>query len=259
MKKVLSRVIVVFAVALGGARFAQAEEPVPLAVPVNFYACSYMDGKNMSDFREVIEKFDRFATRYDAKYSAWTLTPSFYTAKDYFDVGWMGTWPNGKEYGESQDNWVKHGGEMIRAFDEVVDCTSTHQELISSVVVYSPDGPPANGVVMFAPCTLLEGKTLNDAYQASKTMADIMVGMGSKANQFMFYPSLGSGEIDFDFWRVTTFNNYTELGIAADTFYNGGGWNKTREILGSVASCGSPTVYDANLARSGNTRTRDRM
>jgi hypothetical protein len=217
-----------------------------------------VNGKGMSDLREVIEEFDRFATRYDAKYSAWTLTPSFYTAEHRFDVGWLGTWPDGNAFGVSQDIYLKQGGEVIAAFNEVMDC-SARQELISSVVVHAPDGPPANGVVLFSPCTLLEGKTLNDAYQASKTMANIMVGMGSKASQFMFYPSLGSGEIDFDFWRVTTFNNYTELGTAADTFYNGGGWNKTREILGSVASCGSPTAYDANLARGGNTRKRDRM
>lgn len=233
------------------------EVEVTRAVPLNFLACHFVEGKGMSDLNEVIERFDRWATRHDAKYTAWLLKPRYFNHKNMYDVAWLGTWPDGMAFGASQDAWVNEGGEVFQAFAAVIDCSV--RELASSVEVYAPEGPPDTGIVMFSHCTLKDGKTLREAYLASRELAETMAGLGSKAGHFMFYPGLGAGDVNFDFWRMTSFNSYTELGEFAEIYLNGGGWDTTNRIFGSVASCTSPNTFDMRMIHSGTTRKRDKL
>ena len=84
-----------------------------------------------------------------------------------------------------------------------------------------------------------------------------MVAVGAfipDSASWLFFPGIGAGDIDFDFWRVVAFPNYAGLGAAAEVYLNGGGWQKSQEILGPVASCSSPAAFDARLARQGARR-----
>jgi len=258
VRNFLAVMLMAVAAAVGStAALSDEEVATAHAVPLNFMACRFVEGKGMSDLNPVLERFDRWATRYDAKYTAWLLTPRYYNHPNMYDVAWLGTWPDGNAFGVSQDAWVNEGGEVLQAFAEVIDCGV--RELASSVEVYAPNGAPENGVSMFAHCKLKDGKTLGDAYVASRKLAEVMAGLGSKASHFMFYPGLGAGDSDFDFWRVTTFNNFVELGEFAEIYINGSGWDETSKALGSIASCTSPNTFDARMVHSGSTRRGDKL
>jgi len=252
MNKLISITAVIIAIATSWALPARAQDSADKAVPVEFFACNWRDGKGMADLDKVIEKFRKYADANDSDYTAWVLTPQFHNDEQGggFDVGWLGSWPDGNAFGKSQDNWMSAGRDIAAAFDAVIDCGSRH-ELASSVVINAPDGPPDNGVVMFYACTLADGKSAMDAVQAGKQLAGAMKALGADSASWLFFPGIGAGDIDFDFWRVVAFPNYAGLGAAAEVYLNGGGWQKSREILRPVASCSAPAAFDARLARQG--------
>ena len=139
--------------------------------------------------------------------------------------------------------------DIMSDYQEVVDCSMGH-EMASSAVINAPDGPPDNGVVIFSNCSLKEGKSFEDSFAAHKALSDAMRAMGGKGASWAFYPGLGSN-VDFDYWQVIAFKNYTELGMATDMYSNGGGWKKAAEMLGPVVSCEGTSVWNARLVRAG--------
>lgn len=249
MKKPVVAVIAVWLAAVGWIHPASAQEQQK-GVPIEFFACNWQDGKGMADLDKVTKKFNEWSDKNDGGYSAWVLTPQFHNGVA-FDVGWLGAWPDGNAFGKGQDMWRKGGRELAADFASVVDCSAMHG-LATSAVVHAPNGPGGDGVVMFAQCTMQDGKSPAAALPAHKKAAAAMVGMGSKASSWLFYPGLGAGNIDFHYWQVIAFNNYEELGAATELYINGGGWEKVMGILGPVSRCASPTVYDATVVRTGS-------
>ena len=215
-------------------------------VPVEWYACSFRDGKDMEDLNKVTARFNKWADKNDPGYSAWLMFPNLHSGVEY-DFGWLGSWASGADFGKGTDAFNQT--DLMSDFMEVIDCSMGH-EMASSAVINAPDGPPDNGVVIFAGCTLEEGKNLNDSYAAHKTLSEAMQAMGGKGASWIFYPGLGSN-VDFDYWQVLAFKNYTDLGMATDMYTNGGGWKKSAEILEPVVSCGGTSVWDARLVRAG--------
>jgi hypothetical protein len=251
MNKLFAAVIMVLATSVAWTQSSHAQDSPQKAVPVEFFACNWQDGKGMADLQKVIGKFNKYADNNDSGYSAWVLTAQFENDPEgAFDVGWLGSWPSMKAFGESQDNWMSKGRDVAMAFAEVIDCSGRH-EMASSVIINAPDGPPGNGVVMFYACSQHDGKSGMDAVQAAGKYSASMKALGVDVSSWLFFPGMGAGNIDFDFWRVVGFNNYVELAAAAEVFINGGGWKKSEETLGAVASCSSPAVFDARVVRQG--------
>jgi hypothetical protein len=231
------------------ANSALAQQAQDGAAPVEFFACDYQDGKGLSDLKEVAQQFKAWADKNDSKYSAWILTPQFANDLD-FQVGWLGSWPDGKAFGASQDNWMAGGQDMAKEFGKVIDCSNEHQ-LVTSAVVNAPDGPPGNGIVWFSACTMQDGVSPVKALPAHRKSAKIMTDMGSKARSWLFWPGIGAGDIDFHYWRVVAFENYSEMGAATELYFNGGAWKQMMEIMAPVARCESGALFDAHLVRQG--------
>jgi hypothetical protein len=248
MNKLLIVAVAVMTTFLGWAHSALAEQSQNKGVPVEFFACNWQEGKNMGDLEKVYKKFNQWADKNDSGYSAWILTPQFHDGVD-FDIGWMGSWPDANAFGKSQDTWMAGGRELAGDFDEVVDCSGLHQ-MATAVMVGAADAPSGNGVVMFLACTLEDGKSPADALPVHSKLSAAMKDMGSAASSWLFYPGMGSGDADFDYWSVVAFNNYTEMGAAQEMYINGGGWEKAMGILDSTARCTSPVVFDALLVRA---------
>jgi len=217
------------------------------ARPVDFRACNFRDGKTMADLEKVNEKFRNYANKHDFSYSAWTLTPQYQNGID-FDVGWLGSWPDGASYGASMEQWNSTGRDIAAEFNTVVDCSSRH-EMAMSFPINAADGAPRDGVVLFYACTLNDGKTVADAYAAHLESGTAMKAMGSQGLSWFFQPALGTGPIDFDYYWVVAFNRLAEMGATMDMYVNGGGMKKAMSILSKVSSCDTATVFDALSVR----------
>lgn len=227
--------------------FAVAQENTP-AVPVEWWDCEFVDGKDFEDLEKVNARFNKWADKNMSDYSAWIMVPNLHSGVDY-DFGWLGSWSSGASFGKGIDAFMQDQ-DMQDAFGEVIDCSGRHV-MATSAVINAPDGPPDNGVVVFSACSHRDGKTFDDSYNAHKKMSDVMRGMGGKGASWLFYPGLGTAE-ELDYWSVIAFKSYSELGEATEMWTNGGGWKKGAEILGPVSSCESSSVWNAYLVRGGN-------
>jgi hypothetical protein len=79
-------------------------------VPVELYACKFNEGKSESDLEEVIERWNKFEDDSDTdNYSAWLLTPFFYTTEQDFDIIWLGAFRDGNAMGAGLQNWISNG------------------------------------------------------------------------------------------------------------------------------------------------------
>lgn len=252
MNKLLIAALAVNAalISLGTAAAARADQAK--AAPVDFRACNFRSGKNMDDLEKVNAKFREYANKNDFAYAAWALTPQYHNNAD-FDVGWLGAWPDGDAYGVSMERWASTGKGLAAQFDQVMDCSSRH-ELAMSLPINSPEGTPEDGVLMFYQCSLKEGKSLANAYQAHLEAGEVMKAKGSLAASWMFQPAIGAGEIDFDYYHVIGFYRYSDMGATMEMYANGGGRQAQQKILGSFATCETPVVFDALSVRARDER-----
>jgi len=240
LKKV---VITLLVVSVSWSQSALSQDKESKASPVEFFACNFEKGKGMKDVEKVASNFAKWAKDNNPGYAAWLLTPQFHSGEPSFDVGWLGAWTDGNAFGVGQDAWLNSGGKVASDFARVVDCSGGH-EMAASVVISAPDGPPGDGVVMFSQCSVNEGKTLSDSYNAHMEMGAQAREAGSKANSYLFYPLLGAGAGDFDYYLVLGTANYADLGAMIEGYINGGGYMKAQEILAPVETCTLPNVYD---------------
>ena len=222
------------------------------ATPVDFRACNFLDGKGMKDLDRVSAKFRDYANKNDFAYSAWTLVPQYHNGSD-FDVGWLGAWPDGEAFGVSMERWISDGRQLQAEFNEVMDCSGRH-EMAASLPINAPEGTPEDGILMFYQCSLVDGKTLQQAYAAHLDAGIAMKALGSPAVSWMFQPAAGAGNINFDYYHVVGFYRYSDMGATMEMYANGGGKRKQQEILGNVASCKTPVIFDALSVRAHDER-----
>jgi hypothetical protein len=253
MNRYLTAVCMFLAAAMPWMQSAQAQTPsaTPPA-PIEAFYCKMQPGKSMKDVMQVAQRFSKWADKNAKDYSAWILTPQFAQFEEVPQLIWLGSNSSGNQMGKTLDAYQASGGDIQKDFDDVISCGG--HALASSIEINAPDGSPGNGVVMFTECNLADGSDRKKAVGASKKYSAAMRSMGAKNSNWMFFPMLGGREdIDFDYWGVATFNNWSDYFAAYEIYVNGGGWQKGMEIMNGVASCGetTPTVWDVKLVRSG--------
>jgi hypothetical protein len=256
MKKYLAAALMLTAAQFVPAQVAQAQQATPPA-PVEAYYCNFLPGKSMKDLMPVAERQRQWSDKNAGEYSAWILTPAF-----AFDVGrtmpqviWLGSTPNGNEFGKVASAWASSGGDIQSAFDAVVDCSMGHF-LASSFEINAPEGIPGDGVVMFSQCNIADGSDAMKAVEAHKKLSQDMRALGTKGSTWAFFPMLGGRDGGFDYWGVSTFNSTQDYFDAYEVYMNGGGWQKFAQHLGGITSCNDtpPTVWNVKLVRKGNSQ-----
>tara|TARA_R110001599_G_scaffold244233_1_gene444181 strand:+ start:12580 stop:13326 length:747 start_codon:yes stop_codon:yes gene_type:complete len=233
---------------LGWQSAALAAETAANANPVDFRACNFRDGKDELDLAPLLVKFRNYANQKDVGYAAWILKPEFHSSAE-FDIGWLGSWPDGIAYGTSMERWKKEGKALAAEFNSVVDCSARH-ELAMALPINAPDGTPEDGILLFYACNLNEGKSLKDAYKAQLEFGLTMKANGSLSVSWMYTPAAGAGPDAPDYYHVVGFYRYSDLGDTMELFVNRGGVELRKKIVGPVASCQNPNIYDALSVRA---------
>ena len=108
-------------------------------------------------------------------------------------------------------------------------------------------------MVLFSQCSIADGSDWMKAVEAHKAFSGKMRSMGGKNSNWAFFPMLGGVATDFDYWAVSTFNNWTDYFTAYDLYTNGEGWKQAMETFKGVTNCNQrpPTVWNVNLVREG--------
>ena len=235
-----------------GVALAQDAAEAPNFQPVEMYTCNYNKGKGARDLDRAVAKFNEWSDANDPTgYTAWTLTPQYFNADITFDVAWLGAWNDHAAMGSNTDTFVSKGAEVQAGFDRALTCDSHTGAQAVEVQPPQNAAPPATGIVMFSSCTLAEGVGPADAFAAHVAWAKYLDGKGSKVATWNFYPGLGTGTMDFDYFVVNAYGNYTDLAATTEILTNGGGWMEAAKIFAGVVSCNGPRVYDSQLRRNG--------
>ena len=219
--------------------------------PVEIFTCSYNDGQDQGDLDRVIGRYNKWADKNDKDYTAFVMTKGFTNSEQDFDILWLGVWDDGHKMGAGTDNFITNSGSLQAEFDKVLTCP-VHQ-LNASVNIKPPmnETPPDTSVVTFSSCTLAEGKSPEDGFEAHTKWAAYLTENGSKAGMWILYPGIGSGDTDFDYYVVMAHPDYTSVGHDFELFGNGGGWRKAGEIFGGVVSCDGARAYNSRVVRRG--------
>ena len=166
-----------------------------------------------------------------------------------YDIGWLGAWPSSQDFGVSMEKWKTSSNGLAEEFDRVMDCGSRH-ELAMWVPITAAESTPEDGVLMISRCTLNEGKTDADAYRAHIKFGQHMRGLGSMASSWLFYPTIGTGDIDYDYYHAIAFYRYSDMGAAMDLYSNQGGYEAAQKVLHPVSQCQAPIVFDSISVRA---------
>jgi hypothetical protein len=218
------------------------------AAPVEIYTCDYADGKGAADLDKVVANWNGWADDHGmADYSAWTLTPYFFSPEQDFDIIWLGVSATGKGMGEAQDMWIAKGGTLADDFNSVIPCDS---HSMSAAVQFK--APPerddtSSAILDFSDCTIGEGKHFStDVAPALKAWSEYRAGQGSTAGMWAFFPVNGGGGEDYDFKFVVSHGNYSEQGADFDSYDPA----KAREIFPyGLLDCDSSRTYIATNRR----------
>jgi hypothetical protein len=232
-----------------------SEDGMGKVLPVELYACSYVEGKGASDLDAVVGRWNEYADDTDMDdYAAYLLSPFFYTAEQDFDILWLGAFRNGNAMGEGLHNWVTGGGEIAAAFAEVVDCTA-HVAFSSAMYKEPPGGnAPGTGVITMMNCELNEGQRYTDIKAAELKWAAHLEDSGSKAAFYHWMPMYGGGDSEFDYKVVFAYPDFKAVGSDFENFANGGGREQSTEIFGDIDECDDARVYLSRNIRAAKIR-----
>jgi hypothetical protein len=250
MKKAISTLVGTCLLALGWNAPLQADHHMVSdpAGQIELYTCKYVKNADRGDLDRVIDKYRKWADKNDDKYTAWLLTPNFANPDIDWDIGWMGAWPDGNTMGAGLDTWREKG--LQADFDKVLSCNMHIAAASVNIKPPKNETSPESVVVSFRSCTVAEDASFDDAFAGTQEMAKFMGSKGSSAGAWMFFPTMGSGKVEFDYFFVLGYENYKALGHDQEVIANGGGWQKSEELLGGKTSCDVPRVYSAELVRN---------
>jgi hypothetical protein len=236
-------------IAVADSHEGDAEE-ANVASPMEMYSCTYNEGKGPADLDAATMKFNAWADKQGIDdYSAWTLVPFYSSPEQEFDVLWFGASDKAKALGRVQDLWLATGSKESEAFAAVMNC-DTHAAFAVLMMKQPPESEDESDfVVTFSDCNIAEGMTFDDLYMPIKEWGEYKAENGSTAGHWVFFPSYGGGNEDYDFKWVSTADSFESLGANWDQFSESG-WQKANELFRGKLSCDSSRVYVASTRRS---------
>jgi hypothetical protein len=228
---------------------AQEEEKGPTVVPLETYTCNYNEGMGSADLDAAVDGWNAWMDEQDAhNYFAMTMTP-FYHGAETFDVGWLGVSPTAEEMGAGADAFAAKGGEQAAAFARALTC-DTHSNFATIVVKKPPEREsPDSLVVAFSDCTVADDTTMDDVFTGLDNWTAYQTESGYMNGTWVFFPAYGGGDEDFDFKMVSAWGSHAARGRDYDLYANAGGYQKRREIMGSMLDCNVSRVYDGEVRR----------
>jgi len=250
MRKIIAAVAALITVLAWGPVLADSHEAEPMRfVPVEIFTCDYLEGKGPADLDAVIARWNEWMDEHDQQdYFAVTLTP-FYFGSETFDVGWLGSWPNGEAMGRGTDLWVNEGSEINAGFFEVLSC-DTHSNF-AAAELKSPGGPPPESFILtFSDCTGPDSSEGWDQLMANLgEWSAYLTESGYHQGNWMMFPVYGGGDAEFDFKLLEGFDNHTQLGQDYQRFSENADWEKQGELLGGLMDCDEARVYQGTVRR----------
>lgn len=226
---------------------ATAQQPQP--VPVEIWACNFVNGSDMGDLQAVNDDFNDWADEngITSLFSS-MLTPIFHSPDDDFDVLYVDAWTDGASLGRGYGQMSGAGFRPVaESFDQVIDCPS-HAYFGGLQVVPWAEGRDG-GPVQFQDCTVRENLSNAVAIEAIRGFAGSGDGPGLGGFAVLF-PFMGQArDADYSFKLVAVFNDHESMGTAFDYLFRGSGFQQAAGTMGDVMDCDTARMYNQVTVR----------
>ena len=218
--------------------------------PIEVFACNYVGGKGMSDLKKVIGKWNAYMDgEKQHDYAAYTMTPVHYS-EWAFDVAWVGVWRDGNSMGAGLENYMATGGDIDAEFSKVVNCQS--HSLYSSFRMRAGDSNDNNDtqfVAGFSDCSVREGRTMNDAFNAMQKWNAVRDEAGIVGAESWWFPGAGNDDFEADFKAVSVIPDWKTVGANYEKIIMDELWRKRSDTVGEELDCDSGRTYNVTEHR----------
>ena len=251
MKRILTAASAAMLVLCSGSAFAQDDDSDGLNwVPIETFACNFIDGNGPEQFYSVVEEWNEWMDdEGQDDYFAVTLWPQFFGERT-FDFVWLGVWPDGNSMGAGLDHWVNNGGEIANKFWEVIDCTSHTQFASARLRDYDSGDDDGSFVLDFSNCKFTADGGGMEAYLGAVEQWNAYADEhGIYHGAWMLIPIYGENlDADYHFKSVGSAPDLAAWGANWQKFSEGH-YMKDEELFGNVVDCDSPRLYTVNVER----------
>lgn len=210
--------------------------------PVELWACAFRDRKDQDDMNEVYEMIE--ANGGDTAYAAWQLN-RFVTGNlgQNLDFIYLGAWADYAAMGaDLEDVWQNHP-EIDAAWEEVVDCQGL---MFASLEIQglseSADGDD-NFLLEIRDCKTGEGVGNGQAVNAIRQYNDYRVANGLAVSTFVWFPTHGGGDAEFDFKIAAAFDGPRAWGDAGQWFFDNAAYRTRGDIGDGILACDEARLY----------------
>ena len=211
--------------------------------------CDFAERKDMDDVMDVLEGWKELADDNSWPYSAWTLTPLYYSESDTpFDFGWMGYTQNMQELGKVQDSFAEVAQETFAKWQKTTDCAG--QSLFRVIEARAPQSAFYQDQVAYmsiSSCSIIDGKSSDDLAENDKVWNKYNDENGFTGGVYRWWPAVGAPtDLDFDFYLAIGYESVEQLGRARDI-------RMSRMMDGTrpegILDCDTPRVYTTQNIR----------
>ena len=232
---------------------AVADDHIPPSFfPIETYACSYNEGKGLSDFLKTGAKWSKWVNKnYPSAGFAAVLTPYLANVSEMSsDVFWMNISPTFEAMGSWQDDWVANGSALVEEFDEVC-ANDSHSMFVGQAVKAPTPNGPTTGYIAFESCSLKEGASMQKLLVADKKFRQRRASLGNDSPSIRWWPMAGvSRQMEGDFYLMSGVDSMQSLGKNIDKAIA----NMTGEpgAYDDLVECSGRNVFSWQSVRSPN-------
>ncbi len=228
-------------VTIGSAGYSQTYQYEPSANKAEYWISKFTARKDMDDLMDWSEDFIEF-TKDKAAFAnvnSSIMTPYFTSDVNALDFVWLDIYPNSSQQHAAIEEMVTNGQELSAEWpaNNLRVISSWQWEISNSLI----DGE-ANGMVHYQDCTLKEGVTLRDAFDAYKNFADKAKAAGDTMGRKMIFPESGNN-IDFDYVYTLWNSSITKYGSDSDIYVNQLYGSPEDKVLDDISVCKNGRTY----------------
>ena len=214
---------------------------------MEFYACSFNEGKDMSDMMKVTEEWQRFADKnFSESYQAGIMSPYLASMGDFpMDFIWVGFSEDQEKLGRVADEWLAKGQKLQAKFDAVAKCDAHSFWRTLERRPFENMGKPA--FMQVRSCTAKEDVVWDQIYRAQIETMEWLDKNEIAGGNYVWIPRVGDAvDNETTYYDVWVTSSLAERGAAVEKMGTLD-WSEFRGIWGdgSLVDCDNPRVWAA--------------
>ena len=221
--------------------FAQTYQHEPVVNKAEYWVSKFAAGKDMNDLLEWSEDYLKFTEGKAAfaNVNSSIMIPYYTSDINAVDYVWLDIYPNSTKQYAALEELVTNGAAISAKWPgNNISVISAWQWEISD----SPIGDSTNVIVRYQDCTLKEGVTSRDAFDAYKNFAARAKAAGDTMGRKMIFPESGNNQ-SFDYIYTLWNSSISKYGTDSDIYVSQLFGTAEDQVLDDISTCANGRTY----------------